>query len=196
MAKKKLVKKWEPGAWVGSPGLRGFSARGVLVGDCIKTTKRDNKTVLLDCLLLWAPPFDRDPKLIECDAEPHCVALAPDGKTAALGRDRKVDVWDLEKGKKTKSFSLPLSGGRVSVLAFSPDGKRLAALVSRNATSKRGHDDVGESELAVYDAATLKPVAACQAHRSPSLLLAWLPDGKRLATAGRFDNRLRLWGVP
>ena len=46
------------------------------------------------------------------------------------------------------------------------------------------------------DAETFKPVASAQAHRSPSLLLTWLPDGKRLATAGRFDGRLRLWGVP
>jgi WD40 repeat protein len=196
LAKKKILKKWEPGAWVGSPGLRGFSSKGVLIGDCIKTTKRDNKTALVDCLLLWAPPFDRDPKLIECDAEPHCATLAPDGKTALLGNERKVDVWDLEKGKKTKSFSLPLPGGRVSVLAFSPDGKRLAALVSRNANRKRGLDDVGESELVVYDAETFKAVAAGEVHRSPSRLLAWLSEGKRLATAGRFDNRLRLWGVP
>src|SRR5262249_37573131 len=169
--------------------------KGVLIGDCIKTTKRDNKTVLLDCLLLWAPPFDRDPKLIECDAEPHCAALAPDGKTAALGRERKVDVWDLEKGKKTKSFSLPLPAGRGGVLASSPDGRRLAARVSRNANRKCGLDDVGESELAVYDAETFKPVAASLSHRSPSLLLVWLPDGKRLVTAGGVGHWRGLLGV-
>lgn len=196
VAKKKVIKKWDPGAWIGSPGLRGFSAKGVLVGDCIKTKKDGDKTALVDCVLLWAPPFDRDPKLIECDANPHCVALAPDGKTAALGHERKVDVWDLDKGKKTKSLSLPLPGGRVSVLAFSPDGKRLAALVSRNANSKRGLDDTGESVLRVYDVETLKEAAGAEPHQSPCRLLVWKPDGKGLVTAGRYDNRVRTWGLP
>ena len=77
----------------------------------------------------------------------------------ALGHERKVDVWDLEKGKKTKSVALPLADGQVRVLAFSPDGKRLAALVSRRANSKRGLDDTGESQAWVYDVETLKAVA-------------------------------------
>jgi WD40 repeat protein len=195
LAKKSTVKRWEPGAWVSSPGLRGFSSKGVLAGDCIKTTKKNDKTELVDCLIIWPAPFKGDPKLIECSAEPRCVALTPDGKTAALSQERKIDIWDLDKVKKTKSVISPLAGGRVTALAYSSDGKRLVALSSRNADRKRGLDDTGESEVSVYDSETLKVIVRGEVHASPCLLMVLSADGKRITTAGRFDNRLRLWGV-
>jgi WD40 repeat protein len=191
---KKVVKRWEPKEWSGSPGLHGFSARGLLVGDCLKTTRRDDRTVLVDCLFLWAPPFDRAPVLIECGQAPRCLAVSPDGKHAVLGMDdNRVYLWGLEKGKKERELAAHRRPGRITALAFSADGKRLASVSSRNAHRRYGLTDTGDAELIVHDTANWKEIARAEAHRSPCHLLVFLPDGKRLVTAGRFDGLLRVW---
>jgi WD40 repeat protein len=103
-----------------------------------------------------------------------------------------VEIWDLKASKKLHTLKGRMPG-RVSVVAYSPDGKLLAALSSRNADRRRGLNDTGDTELTVYRTADLKPLAREMVHRSPSYLLVFFPDGKRLATAGRFDDLVRVW---
>ncbi len=75
----------------------------------------------------------------------------------------------------------PLAG--VTALAWSPDGRRVAAAGDAN----------GPPDLRVYlwdaDGA---PVATLAGHTGPVTSLAWSPDGRTLATGSR-DGTVRLW---
>src|SRR5205823_5939894 len=62
------------------------------------------------------------------DNIPRWLALAPDGKTLALGGDRRdpvIRLWDTASGKRVGRFGG--HAGAANVLAFSPDGKTLAS---------------------------------------------------------------------
>jgi WD40 repeat protein len=76
-------------------------------------------------------------------------------------------------------FTLPERMGRVTGLAFSPDGKRLASA---------GHDGTAE----VWEVGTRQVVHRLHEHTGPVACVAWSPDGKRLATASA-DRTVILW---
>jgi WD40 repeat protein/serine/threonine protein kinase len=111
------------------------------------------------------------------------VAFSPDGKCLAtrgidrqlLGGDsRKVQIWDAETGKELLTLKWDNPGG-VADVAFSPDGKHLAA------TSSGGLSTMGPNGfLTVWDAQTgEKRLSIAGGGES----VAYSPDGKRLATA-------------
>src|SRR5205085_3679277 len=68
--------------------------------------------------------------------------------------------------------------GPVLSVAFSPDGKALAAAVGR--------------VVRVWDVEEGKPLAVCSGHAAPVGRVAFSPDGKTLATASA-DRSVRLW---
>jgi WD40 repeat protein/serine/threonine protein kinase len=81
---------------------------------------------------------------------PLCLAFAPDGKTLATGgRDGKVFLWSTTNGDKLLELEVP--AGEIRVLAFSPDGCRLAANIS---TRWQGKD---VQEVHVWIAAPEQP---------------------------------------
>jgi WD40 repeat protein len=71
----------------------------------------------------------------------HVVAFSPDGRfgltcaqsmTGPKGKtvsDKRVRIWDLETGVQAQEFATPTDA--VGIAAFSPDGTRVSALVSR-----------------------------------------------------------------
>ncbi len=69
----------------------------------------------------------------------------------------------------------------VSAVAFSPDGKFLAA----------GMDD---QTIKIWEAATQKLVSTLQGHTGPVKAVAYSSDGKTLASGGR-DGEVRLWDL-
>ncbi len=70
--------------------------------------------------------------------------------------------------------------GRVSCVAFSPDGKHFAAASSLD----------GKGEVRVYEVDTGKKVV-CEKVTGPAYAVAWHPDGKMIASAG-FDGKVWL----
>ena len=58
------------------------------------------------------------------------VAFAADGRLATTGEDGGVKLWDPSRGDELLTLPIP---GR-STVAFSPDGKRLAASVASDHT--------------------------------------------------------------
>jgi WD40 repeat protein len=134
-----------------------------------------------------------------------CVAWGADRRLATGALSGTVKLWDVETGKETQSLrGLPealiarsqahlRSGGRVSssddsfasnlpsglrALAFSPDGKRLAAL--SGAGDVKVWEAQGGKEVAGWYAGTTDrepPWRARPLYQS----LAWSPDGRRLA---------------
>jgi RNA polymerase sigma factor (sigma-70 family) len=109
------------------------------------------------------------------------VAVSPDGKIVAASAAQEIRLWDAESGKLLHK----LAGD--GELAFSADGKLLAGACSDGA-------------VRLWNPATGELVRQWQANRgsdkaSGLTSVAFAPDGKTLATAGRLDHAIRLWEV-
>ncbi|MBI3468294.1 MAG: hypothetical protein HY000_35265 [Planctomycetes bacterium] len=105
-----------------------------------------------------------------------------------------MKVWDVTAGAERMSLSghiLPVLG-----VAFSPDGERLAS-------SSGKMKDVDDSdifrgalgEIKVWNLGTGKETLAIRAHNLGAHDVAFTPDGKRLASAGRslMTGEVKLW---
>jgi WD40 repeat protein len=108
------------------------------------------------------------------------VAYSPDGRLLASGgRDLKVQLLDAATGQRRHTFR-----GRAFVtnLAFSPDGRALAAVTEApNAT------------LHLWDVES-KAERRLTGHTNHILGLSFHPGGKLVATAS-WDGTVRLWGA-
>jgi WD40 repeat protein len=104
--------------------------------------------------------------------------LSPSGEQiATLDPDRRsIRFWDPATG--AARGNLPQSGGPVRTLAYSPDGKRLAASCDDNA-------------IRLWDPAAATVAAVLRGHEKPAGLLSYSPDGRRLVS--RAGDGLRLW---
>jgi RNA polymerase sigma factor (sigma-70 family) len=119
----------------------------------------------------------------------YSVAYSPDGKTIATGDVYDIHLWDAATGKNLrklagfdggKDFKKPRGGWTVGIysLAFSPDGKLLAA----------GEGDV---RISLWDAASGEPRGTLAA--SGADVITFLPDGQRLLSAK--GGTVHLWSV-
>jgi WD40 repeat protein len=117
------------------------------------------------------------------------VAFTPDGKAlASSSSDGSVRLWDTTTGQQRSGFhfesQINLSNSEhiwVTGLAFSADGKRLAA-------------GQANGTVAILDAATGAQQRSLTGHTDivVSRGVQFSPDGKTLAT-GSFDGTIRLW---
>ncbi len=113
---------------------------------------------------------------------PQAFAVAPDGRHFAVARDTNwIDVWDLPAGRKVQSVRCS-DGDRVAVLAFSPDGKSLAAGAWYTGVLRVWAADTGAERFAV------------SANENGIRALAFSPDGKVLAAGGE-DGHVRLFAA-
>jgi WD40 repeat protein len=142
-------------------------------------------------LQMWLTgPWKQLPRLDLPDPEGTGVlALSPDLATLAVARGKgdgptwHVELIDVASGKSLRTFEWP--GKRVVSLAFSPDGKRLAA-----------GGALDEPHLGWWDAGGGKFHALETDLRGPFYAVAFSPDGRMLASAcgaPRPDAAIRLW---
>lgn len=105
------------------------------------------------------------------------AALSPDGKTIAAGTAfAALQFWDVASGRELFS-ALEGDYSRVNCVAFSPDGSRVA-------TGCEGR------ETGLWDVVTGRLLRKLKTGTSG---LAFSPNGRRLATAWRYDPGIRIW---
>src|SRR5205807_636394 len=81
--------------------------------------------------------------------------------------------------------------GSVKGVAFSPDGRHLAAVWGEGGEDGSAKPVTGQG-AGVWEVATGKPLFRLEGHEGAVRTVAYSPDGKTLATGGA-DGTLRLW---
>jgi WD40 repeat protein len=111
-----------------------------------------------------------------------CLAWSPDGKRLLTGGlDLTIRLWDASNGKELLTIE-KTHAGCVHAVLVGPDGKK--------AVSCGGLD----RDVVVWDLATGKQTSRIRVHGGAVRGLAWMPGGKRLATAC-FDGHVRIVDV-
>ena len=113
------------------------------------------------------------------------VAFSPDGSRLVSGGGDfewnesaagEVAVWDARTGREIFVHRFP--GTSVSHVAFSPDGRQVAAAIK-------------DGTVLVCDAPDGRKIRTFRAHQGPTYDVAFTRDGTRLATAG--SDSIRMW---
>ncbi|MBX9623120.1 MAG: hypothetical protein K2X82_04830, partial [Gemmataceae bacterium] len=138
----------------------------------------------------------------EAEMTVSAVALSPDGKRLALAGSPRLNsavapvpqpgdeppgrlkLWDVDANKAVERK--PKEGeptpGLVRSLAYSPDGKLIAAGEHRG-------------KVRLFDGRTGEPVGVIDAHADAVHQIVFAPDGGTLVSVGQ-DRATRLWDVP
>jgi WD40 repeat protein/serine/threonine protein kinase len=146
---------------------------------------RPNSFVISTDRALWlfdVSKLDQAPRQIECRGEALGLAMSPDGRMlAGAFEDGSVRLWDMETLKLLESFKGFLLSA--TSVAFSPDGRRLAA--SSN----------GQEAVKLWDAETRQEVLTLSGEGSQFFSLKFSSDGRCLLAINR-AGLAHLWSAP
>ena len=131
---------------------------------------------------LWDTSTGRAIHQFNHGSEVRGVVFSPNNDlVASSGKNARIHLWDLVNGKE----KLEIKGHSLSCLAFSPDGKHLAAGCSVSANSR------GVAQI-VFDVKTGEPLKHLTGFDSVEAI-AFTPDGKFLVSSN--DHGSQIWNV-
>ncbi len=140
---------------------------------------------------LWDPATGKELRQLTQHPEWYWrVLFSPDGKyLAASGNASTVRLWEAATGKELPSLDVKTAVDvkilNLGVMAFAPDGKTLAVLVSYDASAGSGQRVVLASGILLWDVAAGKEVGYFKSEgQSGIYAITFSPDGKCLALAG------------
>ena len=111
------------------------------------------------------------------------LSFSPDGKVlASVSINSGIRLWEVSTAKELCQIR---QRGILNGVAFSPDGKTLAATLAV---------ETNEMKICLWDATTGKELRRFKGHRGIFRSILFSPDGKTLAS-GSWDQTLRLWNV-
>jgi serine/threonine protein kinase/WD40 repeat protein len=128
----------------------------------------DGQSILADVLEASCPP-----------------AVSPDSRNMAVGQNVSAVCYDLTTGKEFGRWQLP---GRAHAMAFDPGGRQLAVTYFNSGAVSVFDATNGGKQLADFS------VAKYSAGQSGHQVVAWHPDGNRLAVSDA-DDAIQIWDV-
>ncbi len=154
----------------------------------------DGKTAVTPCeddrLRLWETATGNPVRAFDGQAgKVFWLGFAPDGKTL-LTVGQEVIFWDVATGKEVRRRAAPQTAFNWRTCALAPGGKVLA--VGEEPYSRWPQ----KGRVFLWDLEAGKERDGWQGvHGSMLSSVAFSADGKYLASAGRFDDTVRLWDV-
>lgn len=119
----------------------------------------------------------------------RAVEFSQDDKlSASAGCDGRITLWDVDAGRE--QTALFLSSGVPNDIAFSPNGRILAAAIG-------GGSEEGETIAAgivLFDVVSAREVARLAGHDGGATSISFFADGKRLVSGG-IDGSAILWDL-
>jgi eukaryotic-like serine/threonine-protein kinase len=175
-----VVEAWDTATWqrMGSFSTKPYAARD------LDRTSQPNTFVILNnrgFLFFDATKLNEAPKQIESTGSLWKMAMSPDGRTFAAAYDDGVRLWDMVTLQRVDT----LNGFLLSThsVAFSPDGKRLAA------------GSNGQEAVKLWDTETRQEVLTLSGEGSVFGFLRFSPDGRYLL-AINLTGVIHLWSAP
>jgi WD40 repeat protein len=150
----------------GEDGVGTMSLAVSASGSLIATTDTSGRVAVRDEQRGW-----RSKEIAYYEDFAVSVAVTPDGRFLAIGGiESGITLWDLERAGTGQSELLPLK--EVRAMAFSPDGRSLAAACH------------GSTQIVVWDRTERREKMILTSHL-PVVSLAFSPDGRYLASGER-----------
>jgi RNA polymerase sigma factor (sigma-70 family) len=143
-------------------------------GKLLASTNANSPTVRL-----WDVATRKEARQFESKEQQifHAVFSA-DGKYLAIGDGSGVTFWETATGKRRHDFG---HNYMIDSIHFSPDGRRLVSGASYT-----------DNIVRIWEPLVGKETAQLRGHQEGIEVVAYAPDGKRIATASQ-DGSVRLW---